>query len=116
MTISQKIKSINNKIVQNKAQYHLDRQATKISALSSGNVGKYEFLSGKDVLPEKDLLDKATTIKRFEYSPLGTELKKQTGITKDQYKFFKDQMEMLIIATDNMVSRQKMVSKQKMVK
>ena len=32
-----------------------------ISALSSGNVGKYEYLTGKDVLPEKDLLEKAQT-------------------------------------------------------
>ena len=36
-----------------------------MSALSSGNVSKYEFLTGKDVLPEKDLLVKAATKKRF---------------------------------------------------
>ena len=35
-----------------KTQYDLDRQTTKISALSLGNVSKYEFLSDKDVLPE----------------------------------------------------------------
>ena len=35
MSISEKIKEINNKIEQNKAQYDLDRQITKISALSS---------------------------------------------------------------------------------
>ena len=53
MSISEKIKAIDNKIEQNKAQYNLDRQTAKVSALSSGNVSKYEFLSGKDVLPEK---------------------------------------------------------------
>ena len=53
MSISKKFKAINNKIEQNKAQYNLDRQTAKISALSSGNVSKYEFLTGKDVLPEK---------------------------------------------------------------
>ena len=37
------------------APYILDRQTAKISALSSGNVSKYEFLIGKDVLPEKEL-------------------------------------------------------------
>ena len=42
MSISEKIKAINNKIEQNKAQYNLDRQTSKISGLSSGNVGKYE--------------------------------------------------------------------------
>ena len=40
MTISEKIKTINNKIEQNKAQYGLDRPAAKLSTLSSGNVGK----------------------------------------------------------------------------
>ena len=52
MTTSEKIKTINNKVEQNKAQYDLDRETAKISALSSGNVCKY-VLTGKDVLPEK---------------------------------------------------------------
>ena len=56
MSISDKINAVNNKIEQNKAQYNLDKQTAKISALSSGNVGNYEFLTSKDVLPEKDLL------------------------------------------------------------
>ena len=38
MSISEKIKTIDNKIEQNKAQYNLDRQTAKISALSSENV------------------------------------------------------------------------------
>ena len=53
MSISDKIKTTNNKIEQNKAQYNLDRQTAKISALSSGNVSKYEFLTSKDVSPKK---------------------------------------------------------------
>ena len=57
MSISGKIKAINNKINQNKAQYNLDRQFAKISTLSSWNVSKYEFLTSKDVLPEKNLLE-----------------------------------------------------------
>ena len=68
MSISEKIKAINNKIEENKAQNTLDRETAKISALSSGNVSKYEFLSGKDVLPEKNLLEKVAALKRFEYS------------------------------------------------
>ena len=54
MTVSEKIKTIDNKIEQSKAQYDLDRQTVKISALSSGSVSKYEFLTGEDFLPEKD--------------------------------------------------------------
>ena len=40
MSISDKIKTINRKIEQNKTQYNLDRQTAKISALSSGNLSK----------------------------------------------------------------------------
>ena len=57
-----------------------------MSSLSSENISKFEFLTGKDVLPEKDLLEKAATIKRFEYSPLDKELKAQTDIAKKQYQ------------------------------
>ena len=52
-------------------------------ALSSGNVCEYDFLTSEFVLPEKDLLEKAATIKRFDYAPLGSELKKQTDIVKN---------------------------------
>ena len=44
------------KIEQTKAQYDLDRQTANISSWSSWNFGKYEFLTGEDVLPEKELL------------------------------------------------------------
>ena len=77
MSVIDKIKAINNKIEQNKAQSDLDRQTAKISALSSGNVSKYEFLTGKDVLPEKGLLEQTIELKRFQYFPLDKELKKQ---------------------------------------
>ena len=86
MSISEKIKAINDKTQQNKAQYDLDRQTAKISALSSGNDSKYEFLIGKDVLPEKGLLEKAATMKRYKYSALDKKLKAQTGIAKKQYQ------------------------------
>ena len=62
MTIGEKIKTIDNIIKKSKAQYDLGRQTAKISALSSGNVSKYEFLAGKDVLSKKDLLEKAATM------------------------------------------------------
>ena len=42
MTITEKTKTINHKIEQNKAQYDLDRQNVKISALSSGNVTRWK--------------------------------------------------------------------------
>ena len=69
ISISEKIQAINNKVEQNKVQYDLDRQTAKIFALSSVNVSKYEFLTVKDALPGKNLLEKTGVIKRFEYSP-----------------------------------------------
>ena len=44
------------------------------------------FLTGKYVLSEKGLWEKAPTIKRLEYSPLGSEFNEQTYIVKSQYK------------------------------
>ena len=70
-----KLKQLRKKIEQNKGQYNLHRQTVKISALSSWNVRKYEFLTGKDVWLEKDFIEKAAAIKRFEYLALGKELK-----------------------------------------
>ena len=45
MTITKKIKTFDNKIEQDNAQYNFDRQTAKTSALLSGNVSRYEFLS-----------------------------------------------------------------------
>ena len=70
------------KIKQIRTQYNLDRQTAKIYALSLGNVGKYEFLTSEDVLPEKKLLEKTAAIKRFKCLPLRSELKKQTDFVK----------------------------------
>ena len=53
MTISEKIKMIDNKIEQNKAQKYLEKQNAKTLALSSGNFGKYKFLTDEDILPGK---------------------------------------------------------------
>ena len=86
MSISEKIKAIDNKIKQSKGQYDLDKQTARISALSSRNVSKHEILTGKDVLPENDVLEKAATMKIFKYSPLGKELKAQTDIANKQHQ------------------------------
>ena len=51
----------------NKAQYDLDREAAKISALSDGELEKYEYLTGEDLGHKPDVVQKA----KFEYSPLG---------------------------------------------
>ena len=48
-------------------QYDLDREAAKISALSSKDFDKYEYLTGKDLRYKPEVLKRA----KFEYSPLG---------------------------------------------
>ena len=77
MSVSEKTKTINNKIEQSKAQYNLDRWTAKI-----WNVSRFEFLTDKGILPEKHLLEKAVSMKRFKYSSLGKELKTQTVTSK----------------------------------
>ena len=52
--------------MQNKAQYDLDRKAAKITALSSTNFDKYEYLAGEDLGLKPDTVGHA----RSEYSPL----------------------------------------------
>ena len=86
MSISEKIKIIDNKIQHNKDQYDLDRQTAKTSALSSRNISIYGFLNSKDVLPEKGLLEKVAALKRFEYSLLGKDLKTQTSVAEKRYQ------------------------------
>ena len=46
MTITDQIKMLNKNVKQNEAQYDLDKKAGKISALSSNNLDKYEYLTG----------------------------------------------------------------------
>ena len=65
MTLTEQVKIL-DKIRANKPQYDLDREAAKISALSSGELEKYEYLTGEDLGYKPDVIQKA----KFEYSPL----------------------------------------------
>ena len=67
MTITHQIKILDKKIMENEAQYDLDRKAAKISVLSSKNLDKYEYLTGEDL----GLKPSTTEQAKFEYSPLG---------------------------------------------
>ena len=53
---------------------------------SSGNVGKYEFLTIKNFLPGKELLEKAATTKLFDFFSLGQELKVQSSFAENHYQ------------------------------
>ena len=80
MTVADQIKIIDYKIMQNEAKYDLDRKAVKISALSSNNVDKYEYLTGEDLGLKQSTVEQV----KFEYSPLGKIFNK--GLDKDDDK------------------------------
>ena len=80
MTLTYQIKILDRKIMQNEAQYDLDRKAAKISALSSNNLDKYEYLTGEDLGLKPSTVEQA----KFEYSPLGKIFNK--GLSEDDKK------------------------------
>ena len=78
MTVKDQLEILDNKIRQKKADYDLYRKNAKISALSSGKLDKYEYLTGEDLGYRPDPVQKA----KFEYSPLGQVFNK--GLTTDE--------------------------------
>ena len=58
MTVTDQIKILDRKIIQNEAQYDLDRKTGKISEFSSNNLDKYEYLTGEDLGLKPVLLNK----------------------------------------------------------
>ena len=67
MTCKEQNKILDDKIESNINQYKVDRLNAEMSAFSSGDLNKYEFLTRKDLKYKPNALDKA----RFEFSPLG---------------------------------------------
>ena len=49
MTLIEQVKTLGDKIKANKDHYDLHKDAAKITALSSGELEKYEYLTGKDL-------------------------------------------------------------------
>ena len=80
MTVTDQIKILDRKTKQNEAQYDFDREAAKISALSSNNLDKYEYITDEDL----DLKPSTVEQAKFEYSPLGKIFNK--GLNKEDKK------------------------------
>ena len=78
MTVTDQIKILDRMIMQNEAQYYLDIKAAKISAFSSNNLDKYEYLTGEDLGLKPSTVEPA----KFEYSPLGKVFDK--GLEEDK--------------------------------
>ena len=84
--------TIEDKIKNEKLKYDINREAAKISALSSGKIDKYEYLTGEEILPpnQQQIIEQA----KFTYSPLEKLLKKKQTI-EDQEKKQVDALESL---------------------
>ena len=74
--------TIEDQIKDEKLQYDSNREAVKISALSSGKIDKYEYLTGEEILPsnQQQIIQQA----KFNYSPLGKAIEKQIKTIEDQ--------------------------------
>ena len=74
--------AINDQIGDENLQYDINREAVKISALSSGKIDKYEYLTGEEILPsnQQQMIEQA----KFTYSPLEKAFGKKIKIIEDQ--------------------------------
>ena len=74
--------TLEDQIRDEKLQCNINRDAAKISALSSGKIDKYEYLTGEEILPsnQQQIIEQA----KFTYSPSGKAFEKQTKATEDQ--------------------------------
>ena len=68
--------TIKDQIRDEKLQYDINREASKISALSSGKIDTYEYITGEEILLSSQL--QMTEQPKFTYSPLGKAFEKQT--------------------------------------
>ena len=76
--------TIEDQIKDEKLQYDINREAAKISALSSSKLDKYGYLTGEEILPsnQQQIIEQT----KFTYSPLGKAFEKQTKTIEDQGK------------------------------
>ena len=76
--------TINDQIIDENLQYDINRESAKISALSSGKLHKYEYLTSEDILPsnQQQIIEQT----KFKYPPLGKAFDKQIKTIEGQGK------------------------------
>ena len=97
--------TINDQIKDEKLQYNTNKEVAKISALSSGKLHKYEYLTGEDILPstQQQIIEQT----KFTYSPLGKVFDKQIKTIEYQGK---KQVETLnTLKSDNKITIKKYI-------
>ena len=75
---------IDDQIIDEKLQYNINRKAAKLSALSSGKIDKYDFLTGEEISPSDQI--RITEQAKFTYSPLDKTFEKQIKRIEDPGK------------------------------
>ena len=76
--------TIDDQVRDKKLQYDINTEAAALSYLSSNKIGKYEYLTGEEILPtyQKQIIEQA----KFTYSPLEKVFEKQIKTIEDQKK------------------------------
>ena len=107
--------TIEDQIKDEKLQYDINREAAKISVLSSGKIDKYEYLTGEEILPsnQRQIVEQA----KFTYSPLGKAFENQTKTIKDQelkqVKAIQDNKQLANINNDDDYKEKLLLSKER---
>ena len=104
--------TIEDQIRDEKLQYGINREAAKISALSSGKTDKYEYLTSEEILPS----NKQQIIKqaKFTYSPLGKAFEKQTKTIEDQGEKQVNALKSLKSSNKQLLSKKDFISKERL--
>ena len=107
--------TIEDQIKDEKLQYDINREVAKISALSSGKIDTYEYLTGEEILSSnhQEINEQA----KFTYSPSGKTFEKQTKTIEDQgekqIKAIQDNRKQLI--SDNDYKDKLLISKERKI-
>ena len=111
--------TVNDQIRDEQLRYDINREAAKISALLSGKIHKYEYLTGEDILPcnQQQIIEQA----KFTYSPLVKAFEKQIKTIENpgekQMKAIEDQRQVKTIKKYSYDEEDtRFISKQKEVK
>ena len=104
--------TIEDQIRDEKLQYDINREAAKISALSSGKIDKYEYVTSEEILPsnQQQILEQA----KFTYFPLGKAFGKQIKTIENQEKKQVDALKSLESSDKQLPSIKYFISKERL--
>ena len=104
--------TIQDQIRDEKLQYDINTEAAKISALSSGKIDTYEYLTGEKILPSNQ--QQMTEQAKFTYSPLRKVFEKQTKTIKDHGEKHVDALKSLESSDKQLPSIKDFISKERL--